>query len=162
RLLGRRPLGMQKLANFINGEMVPAGSGQWIESFEPATGKVHAQAPDSDARDVNHAVQAAQKAFPGWSRLPAEERCRVLLRLADLIDRDHEDLAHAESTDSGKPLSLAREVDIPRSARNFRFFAGAAVHFASEAHIMEDTALNYTLRQPVGVAGCISPWNLPL
>jgi len=153
---------MQKLANFINGELVPAASGQWIDSFEPATGTVHAQAPDSDARDVDHAVQAAKRAFPAWSRTPAEERCRVLLRLADLIDRDHEELAHAESIDSGKPLSLAREVDIPRSARNFRFFAGAAVHFASEAHTMEETALNYTLRQPVGVAGCISPWNLPL
>jgi aminomuconate-semialdehyde/2-hydroxymuconate-6-semialdehyde dehydrogenase len=107
-------------------------------------------------------VQAGVKAFPGWSRTPAEERCRLLLRLADLIERDQDDLARAESIDSGKPVSLAREVDIPRSARNFRFFAGAAVHFASEAHIMEETALNYTLRQAVGVAGCISPWNLPL
>jgi aminomuconate-semialdehyde/2-hydroxymuconate-6-semialdehyde dehydrogenase len=153
---------MQKLANYINGELVPAVSDQWIDSFEPATGKVHAQAPDSDAREVDHAVQAAQKAFPSWSKTPAEERCRLLLRVADLIDRDHEELARAESIDSGKPLSLAREVDIPRSARNFRFFAGAAVHFASEAHTMEETALNYTLRQPIGVAGCISPWNLPL
>lgn len=153
---------MERLQNFVDGRFAGPASERYLDNHDPATGEVHGLVPDSDERDVAAAVAAAVAAFPGWSARPADERCRVLLRLADLIDRDLESLARAECVDTGKPLSLARTVDIPRAALNFRFFATAVLHFASEAHPVGHTALNYTLRDPIGVAGCISPWNLPL
>lgn len=150
------------LKNYINGELLdPIGKG-YIDNYNPATGKVYSLIPDSDERDVELAVEAAHNAFPKWSTTPAEERSAILLRIADLITKNLEKLARAESTDNGKPVSLARVMDIPRAASNFHFYGTAILHFASESHSMEDTALNYTLRSPVGVAGCISPWNLPL
>src|SRR5262249_23995992 len=106
--------------------------------------------------------QAALDAFPRWSRTPVAERSRLLLDIAQRIDANLDRLAHAESVDTGKPLRLARTVDIPRAASNFRFFATAILHFHSEAYRTDQLALNYTLRQPRGVAGLISPWNLPL
>src|SRR5205814_8615695 len=127
-----------------------------------ATGKPYSRVADSDTRDVELAVAAAEKAFPEWSQRPAAERSKILLHIADLIERDLEKLARAESIDTGKPLSLARSLDIPRAASNFRFFATAILHTESEAHITDNVAFNYTLRQPRGVAGLISPWNLPL
>ena len=153
---------MEKIKNYLDGELVPPQSGAYLENFEPATGEVYALTPDSDERDVEAAVAAARRAFPTWSDTPAQERARRLNRVADLIEARLEELALAESTDNGKPVALARSVDIPRAASNFRFFAAGILHFASESHAMENTALNYTLRQPIGVAGCISPWNLPL
>jgi len=107
-------------------------------------------------------VNAAQKAFPSWSATSSSERCRIMMRIADLIEEKLEHLAGLESTDQGKPVSLSRTLDIPRAASNFRFFATAAVQFASEAHVMESGTVNYTLRHPLGVVGCVSPWNLPL
>ena len=151
-----------RLANFIDGVLVPPASKTYFDDVEPATGDVIAEIPDSDERDVDAAVQAAQRAFGDWSRTPAEQRSRVLLKLADLIERDFEELARTESCDNGKPLSLAKRLDIPRAVANFRFFATAILHQSTEAHVTDTTALNYTLRQPVGVAGLISPWNLPL
>jgi aminomuconate-semialdehyde/2-hydroxymuconate-6-semialdehyde dehydrogenase len=118
--------------------------------------------PDSDAKDVELAVAAAEKAFPAWSKTPAADRSRILLRIADLIERDLEKLVRAESIDTGKPLALARSLDIPRAASNFRFFATAILHTENEAHVTDGVAFNYTLRQPRGIAGLISPWNLPL
>jgi aminomuconate-semialdehyde/2-hydroxymuconate-6-semialdehyde dehydrogenase len=153
---------METVQNYINGELVPPASGQYLDGFNPATGEAYCRVPDSDGRDVDRAAEAASRAFPGWSRTPAEERCRLLLHVAEAIERDLPRLALAESVDTGKPLALARTVDIPRAALNFRFFATAVLHFASEAHAMGEAALNYTLREAVGVAGCISPWNLPL
>lgn len=153
---------MQQLANYIDGELTAAASGRWLDNFEPATGQRYAKLPDSGQADVDAAVVAAQRAFPAWSALPAEERSRWLLKLAALVERDLEKLARAESIDSGKPLALARRVDIPRAIANLRFFAAAATQFASESHAMESGAINYTLRSPLGVVGCISPWNLPL
>lgn len=153
---------MEKLQNYIDGKLVDPASKQWIDNFQPATGKVYSLIPDSDKEDVQAAVEAAQRAFPSWSVTPKEERSRLLLRLAALIDANLERLAQAESKDNGKPVSLARTVDIPRASSNFHFFATAIEQFSSESHIMEDKAVNYTLRKPVGVAGCISPWNLPL
>ena len=120
------------------------------------------KSPDSDARDVDLAVAAAEKAFCDWSKKPAAERSTFLLRIADLIERDLEKFARAESIDTGKPISLARSLDIPRAVANFRFFATAILHTESEAHITDNVAFNYTLRQPRGIAGLISPWNLPL
>jgi len=151
-----------RLGNFIGGEFVAPKSGAYFADINPATAQPIADVPDSDAADVDAAVAAAKSAFPAWSRTTAEERSRILLRLADLIEENLEDLACIESSDNGKPLSLARALDIPRAVANFRFFATAILHHSSEAHITDSTALNYTLRQPLGVAGLISPWNLPL
>jgi aminomuconate-semialdehyde/2-hydroxymuconate-6-semialdehyde dehydrogenase len=150
------------LANFIDGEFVAPVSGEYFDDIHPATGNVLAQVPDSDARDVSNAIAAAKRAFPTWSTKRAEERSRILLKLADLIERDLDELARIESDDNGKPVSLARRMDIPRAVANFRFFATAILHHATEAHVTDQVALNYTLRQPIGVAGLISPWNLPL
>ena len=153
---------MQTIHNYINGTLVEAASGNYIDNYTPATGEVYSLVPDSDEQDVATAVEAASAAFPGWSTTPAGERARCLSAVAGLIERDLDRLSNAESVDNGKPVSLARTVDIPRAASNFSFFATAIQQFSSEAHAMEDSALNYTLRNPIGVAGCISPWNLPL
>jgi aminomuconate-semialdehyde/2-hydroxymuconate-6-semialdehyde dehydrogenase len=149
------------LANLIGGELRQPCTGAYLDVFEPATGKVYARCPDSDRRDVELAVEAAQDAAPAWAALPHGERARHLHRLADAIEARLDELAREESRDSGKPVKLARSVDIPRSVANLRFFAEAVTQWSSEAHV-DARALNYTLRQPLGVVGCISPWNLPL
>ena len=148
--------------NHIDGRQAPARSGATLENWEPATGAVSGSLPDSDAADVALAVEAAQRAFPGWANTPAPERARALHRLADALRARTAELVHAESVDTGKPLALAASMDIPRAVANFDFFADATSQFSSEAHAMEGRALNYTLRNPLGVVGCISPWNLPL
>lgn len=153
---------MVEIRNYIDGKQLAAASGAWLDDHEPATGKVYARIPDSDGRDVEAAVAAAARAYPAWSATSAEERGRWLLKLAALVERDLEKLARAECVDNGKPLGLARSLDIPRAISNLRFFAAAASQFASESHAMESGAINYTLRSPLGVVGCISPWNLPL
>ena len=151
------------LQNYIGGELVQPASGEYLDNFNPATAEVYSLIPDSDASDVQTAVEAAKAAFPAWSRMSPEERFTVLMRLVGLIERDLESLALAESIDNGKPVSLARTVDIPRAVANFRFYATAAMHTSNESHdTVGQNALNYTLRQPLGVVGCISPWNLPL
>lgn len=153
---------MIDVLNLIDGRLQPALGGGWIEGHEPATGRVYARIADSDDADVEAAVAAAEKALPVWMSLGREGRSNVLLKLADLIERDLEAFVQAESRDNGKPVHLAREVDIPRAVANLRFFATAILHWHSEAHVMDDVAVNWTERRPVGVAGCISPWNLPL
>ena len=150
------------LENFIDGQFIAPLGGQFTDNINPSTGKVYGQVPDSDEKDVNLAVRSARKAFPDWSRLEAEKKFIILNRIAELIDDHAEELAVAESVDSGKPLWLSRKMDIPRASSNFRFFAASLLHFAGESHSMEDKAINYTLRQPIGIVGCISPWNLPL
>jgi aminomuconate-semialdehyde/2-hydroxymuconate-6-semialdehyde dehydrogenase len=153
---------MQRIPNFIGGEHRPAVADRWLENVEPATGRVYSEVAASDAADVDTAVRAAVDAYPGWSTTPAAERSRLLLEIASRIERDLERFARAESIDTGKPVGLARTVDIPRAVANFRFFATAVLHWSSEAHPMDGRALNVTLRRPRGVAGLISPWNLPL
>lgn len=153
---------MERILNYVDGSLRPATGGGWLDDHEPATGQVYAQVPDSDATDVEHAVEAAERAFPAWNALGREGRHDALMRVADRVERDLDLFARAESRDNGKPVHLAREVDIPRAVANLRFFATAVLHWRSEAHLMDEVALNYTDRQPVGVAGCISPWNLPL
>ncbi|MCC6911169.1 MAG: aldehyde dehydrogenase [Flavobacteriales bacterium] len=153
---------MEQLLNLIDGELRPAIGGVWLDVYTPATGQVYGQLPDSDERDVELAVQAANRAFPAWNALGREGRSDALLRLAKAIEDDLEGFVADESRDNGKPLSLARHVDIPRAIANFRFFATAILHFHSEAHLMDDVAVNYTDRQPIGAVGAISPWNLPL
>src|SRR3989454_6376728 len=141
----------RKIQNFIDGEFVEPVSGRYLDNIEPATGKPYSQVPDSDARDVDLAVAAAENGFVDWSKKPAGGRSSFLLRIADLIERDLEKFARAESIDTGKPISLARLLDIPRAVANFRFFATQILHTESEAHITANVAFNYTLRSPRGI-----------
>ena len=150
------------LENFIDGNFIGPLSGQFIDNTNPATGEVYGQIPDSNEKDINVAVKAAKKAFAEWSTMPVEKRFIILNKIAELIDENLDELALAETNDNGKPLWLSKQVDIPRASSNFRFFATGIMHFANESHTMEDKAVNYTLRQPLGIVGCISPWNLPL
>lgn len=152
----------EKISNYIAGSLQAPLGGKYIDNINPATGEVYSQTPDSDIQDIEAAVTAAKAAFPAWSTTPAEERFKVLNRIAELIDANLDALALAETNDNGKPLWLSKRVDIPRASSNFRFFATGIMHMSTESHSMEDKAINYTLRQPIGVVGCISPWNLPL
>lgn len=153
---------MIDILNYINGQFQPALGGAWLKNHEPATGAVYSRLPDSKAADVEAAIAAAEAAFPFWSAKPAAERAAIMDKVAQLLESRMEEFAHAESRDQGKPVALARRMDIPRAVDNFRFFASAIKHWSSEAHVTDQTAINYTLRQPLGVVGCISPWNLPL
>lgn len=153
---------MQAIGNYIAGRIVPPQEQRYLENVNPATGEVYSLTPDSGPEDVDAAVAAAQAAFETWSATPAEQRSRILLRIADRIEENLERLALAECTDNGKPLARCRTVDIPRAVANLRFFATAILHTRSDLHETDRRALNYTLRRPRGVAGLITPWNLPL
>jgi aminomuconate-semialdehyde/2-hydroxymuconate-6-semialdehyde dehydrogenase len=153
---------MEKLSNYINGELVAPLSGKYIDNIDPAQGEIYGLIPDSDASDVQMAVEAASAAFASWSSLAVENRAVILIKIADLIDRDLYKLALAESIDNGKPVKVALNLDIPRASANMRFYATGSMHLATEAHVTGIDAVNYTTRFPSGIAGCISPWNLPL
>ncbi|WP_439130612.1 aldehyde dehydrogenase [Polaribacter sp.] len=154
---------MLKIKNYINGKLVAPEAGNYLDNYNPAVGEIYGQIPNSLKEDVEKAYQAAAKAFPSWSNTTLEERSKILSKIAHLILDKLDVLAAAESKDNGKPISLAKEVDIPRAASNFQFFANAITQFSSEAHeSVGFNAVNFTLRQPIGVVGCISPWNLPL
>lgn len=153
---------MEKLQNFINGKYCDPIEGKYIDNYEPASGQVYSSIPDSGAQDVTLAVAAAEKAFPIWSKMSVQDRSGVLIRLSEGIAERMDEFVAAESKDNGKPLALAGHVDIPRAVSNFHFFATAILHYASESHNMEGVGVNYTLRKPLGIVGCISPWNLPL
>ena len=153
---------MEKILNYINGALIEPSGNAYIENYEPATGQVYSMIPDSDEKDVALATAAAKDAFPMWSSMSKDKRSAIILDIVKLVEDNLDELALAESKDNGKPVWLAKAVDIPRAAQNLKFFATGAMHFAAESHSMENTAINYTLRTPVGVAGCISPWNLPL
>lgn len=151
------------IKNYINGANCMPSSQDWLDVIEPSTGEIYGQLPNSNREDVQQAYEAAQKAFPEWSKTSVEKRSTILAKIADLIEDNLEVLAKAESMDNGKPLSLAKTVDIPRAATNFRFFSQAITQFCSESHEqIAAKSINFTLRQPIGVVGCISPWNLPL
>ena len=151
---------MITLQNYIGGQLVEGSD--YLDNISPATGEVFSRVPNSTAADLEKAIAAAREAFPSWSEASIADRSEILLRLADLIEERLQPLAEAESQDTGKPVWLALEVDIPRAVANFRFFASAIVNQASEAHLLEGKAVNYTRRAPLGIVGCISPWNLPL
>ena len=153
---------MEKILNYINGELTEPNGGNYLDNFEPATGQVYSQLADSDETDIARAVEAAEQAQETWASTTIEYRSGLLSRIADLIDRDIELLARAESIDNGKPIALARTVDIPRASANFRFYASAIVNFSAKSHTSNNKGVNYTVQSPVGIAGCISPWNLPL
>jgi aminomuconate-semialdehyde/2-hydroxymuconate-6-semialdehyde dehydrogenase len=153
---------IMKIKNYINGELLDPIEGNQIDNIEPATGKVFGTIPDSQSTDVQKAVDTAQAAFPSWSSLDHNKRAQYMFAIADGIRARFEDFVAAESQDNGKPISLARAVDIPRAISNFEHFGHAITQFSSESHSMPGVAINYTLRQPIGIVGCISPWNLPL
>ena len=151
------------IKNYINGEYVNPVSDSWIDNYNPSNGEIYGQIPNSINEDVENGYKAAQTAFPSWSETSLEERSQILSKIAQLITEKLPELAAAEAKDNGKPLHVAKSIDIPRAAANFQFFANAITQFASEAHeSVGHNAINFTLRQPIGVVGCISPWNLPL
>ena len=151
------------IQNFINGKFENPISNDWVDNYCPAIGEVYGQIPNSSKADVEYAYQAAKDAFPNWSQTTLEVRSRILIKISELLEVNLLRLAEAESKDNGKPVNLAKAIDIPRAASNFRFFGNAITQFASESHeSVGQNAINYTLRQPIGVVGCISPWNLPL
>lgn len=149
------------LANQIGGHPVPHHTGTWLDDVDPSTGQVIARIPRSVGHDVDAAVEAARTAAEGWGRRSFEARAEVLEAVAVALEDRADALARLESLDQGKPVALARRVDIPRAVANFRFFAGAIRHQTLPSH-PSPGALNYTLRQPLGVVGTITPWNLPL
>jgi aminomuconate-semialdehyde/2-hydroxymuconate-6-semialdehyde dehydrogenase len=153
---------MIKIQNYINGELIPPKSGEYFDSINPATGKIYAEVPDSDDSDIELATQSALKGKRDWMNSSIDLRFKILMKIADLIEKGCEELALAECIDNGKPLSLAKKIDIPRAVSNFQFFATAIKHFASESHELTGQAINYTLKKPIGIVACISPWNLPL
>ncbi|MCO4821029.1 MAG: aldehyde dehydrogenase [Flavobacteriaceae bacterium] len=151
------------IQNYINGKFMPPIANGWLDNYNPANGEVYGQIPNSSKEDVENAYIAAKSAFPTWSQTTLEERSRVLIKISELLEENLQQFAEAESLDNGKPVWLAKAIDIPRAASNFRFFGNAITQFASESHeSIGHDAINYTLRQPIGVVGCISPWNLPL
>ena len=154
---------MTKIQNFINGKYVNPISNNWMDNYCPTNGEVYGQIPNSSKEDVEVAYNAAKKAFPEWAQTTLDERSRIIIKISELLEYNLQRFAEAESIDNGKPVSLAKSVDIPRAASNFRFFGNAITQFASESHeSVGQDAINYTLRQPIGIVGCISPWNLPL
>jgi aminomuconate-semialdehyde/2-hydroxymuconate-6-semialdehyde dehydrogenase len=153
---------MDRILNYINGAFVTPVAGQYLDNYQPRTGAVYGQLPDSTAADVDLAVAAAKAAFPAWQALKRQERAQYLYKIADVIEKKLELFASVESRDQGKPIHLARSMDIPRAVENFRFFAGAILHQEEKAFQTSPEVLNYTRREPMGVAGLISPWNLPL
>lgn len=151
------------IKNYINGKFMPPIANGWLDNYDPSCGKIYGQIPNSSKEDVENAYIAAKSAFPTWSKTTLDERSRIMLKISELIEQNLDALAEAESKDNGKPIILAKAIDIPRASSNFRFFANAITQFSSESHeSVGQDAINYTLRQPIGVVGCISPWNLPL
>jgi aminomuconate-semialdehyde/2-hydroxymuconate-6-semialdehyde dehydrogenase len=150
-----------KIQNFIGGELVPPASGDYFGNEDPSVGQVYSEVPDSDEKDLDAAVEAAEKASSVWRHMPPESRAEIMHNLADLIEARQEEFARAECVDNGKPITLCRTVDIPRGVANLRFFADAGKEIAGETFRAEKS-FSYTLRQPFGVVATISPWNLPL
>ena len=152
---------MNNLLNYIAGTWKEPSNGLWLDNPEPATGEIFSRIPDSGEQDIQMAVESAKKAFPIWSGMSVEERSRIMLNIAQGMKDAFDSLAEAESKDQGKPLSLSRVMDIPRAIQNIEFFATEIIHFASESHGGKGV-VNYTVHAPIGIVGCISPWNLPL
>jgi len=153
---------MLKLKNFINGQFTDPVSNTWLYVENPARGQNYGQCPNSEATDVDNAVRAAHGAFPAWKALDNERRSMLLLRVAELLEMRIDDFAEAESRDQGKPITLAKSMDISRAIANFRFFATRLAHLEEKAFKSSENVFHYTERSPIGVIGLITPWNLPL
>jgi acyl-CoA reductase-like NAD-dependent aldehyde dehydrogenase len=147
---------------FIGGKFVDAESGETLTSVNPHDNSPIAEVSMAGKADVDKAVAAARAAFPAWSRMGASDRGRILLRLADLIEANAEELARLESLDTGHPLRDSRALDVPRTALCFRYFGGMADKFEGSVVPVESGFLNYLLREPIGVVGQVVPWNFPL
>jgi betaine-aldehyde dehydrogenase len=147
---------------FIGGRFVDAASGETLPTLSPHDNSTIADVSMAGKADVDRAVDAATKAFPAWSRMAAADRGRILLKLADLVEANGEELARLESLDTGHPLRDSRNLDVPRTAACYRYFGGMADKFQGETIPVEAGFLNYTLREPVGVVGQVVPWNFPL
>lgn len=150
-----------RILNYIAGGLRAPQGGQFFENVNPATGEVYSVVPDSDKSDLDMAVDAASAAAPAWRALGPDKRAEIMHRLAALIEKNTENFVLAECTDNGKPLSLCAAVDIPRAVNNLRFFADLGRQMKGE-EFASDRSYSYTTRQPFGVVGTISPWNLPL
>lgn len=150
---------MRIVQNYINGKFVDTEN--TIEDINPATGDIIAHIPKSSSNEVEQAVSAADLARKNWAGLSLEKRTIWLDKIADNLESKSEEIASLESLDTGKPISLARAVDASRSIANFRFFAEFARDYSDEKFVMED-AINHVVLKPVGIAGLITPWNLPL
>ena len=153
---------MINVKNYINGQFLESISKNKIDNINPATGKIISTFPRSTKNDIDKAVDVAKNSFQKWKNLPIAQRASYLIKLGNEIKKNAKALAAAETADTGKPLHLSKKMDIPRSSENFIYFGNAIIHNASEFHKMDNNSFNYTLRQPVGVVGCIAPWNLPL
>ena len=153
---------MEQLTNFINGKFMQPKTEEYLDVFEPATGQVYSKVPNSSSTDIDVAFQAAKAAFPGWSELTVTDRSQYLHKIAELLEHQLDDFANYESRDTGKPVKLAQSVDIPRAIANFRFFAEYGPTFKFDSEINSDQSENRVVHAPLGVVGCISPWNLPL
>jgi aminomuconate-semialdehyde/2-hydroxymuconate-6-semialdehyde dehydrogenase len=153
---------MKFIKNYIDGQLIGPILDEHLENIDPSRGKVYSMIPDSTSDDVEIAVTAAENAFETWSNTPKTDRAAIMIKIADIIESRLDEFAAAESLDNGKPLKIATIVDIPRAVSNLKFFATAIQHYASESHYMEGLGVNYTIRRPIGIVGCISPWNLPL
>lgn len=151
----------QKILNFIDNEFVAATSGETLNNYDPSTNLVYSTLPQSEAIDVVMAVKSSKKAFERWKDTTPEERADWLLKISDQIEEDFDEFAEAESRDTGKPLWLARALDVPRAIENFRFFASRITNYESKSYEQKDS-LSYVKQQPIGVCALISPWNLPL
>ncbi len=153
---------MERIQNFIHGQWQNASETSFLPKRNPATDVIDYELPNSTAKDVQTAIDSAQEAFKTWSTTSSQDRANYLYKIADGIEKRLEEFALAETNDVGKPLWLSREVDIPRAIANFRFFAGKILHHEEMSTTMDNGAINYTLRQPLGVAALITPWNLPI
>lgn len=153
---------MQKILNYIGGELRTPQGDKYLENKNPSRGVTYSLVPDSDERDVQAAVQAAEAAAPAWGRLTVDQRAGYLRKLAQKIAENADALARAETEDSGKPLSLSRTLDIPRAQQNFEFFADEILQLHGTTYATDARAVNYVHYSPLGAVGCISPWNLPL
>ena len=153
---------MEQLTNFINGKFMQPKTEEYLDVFEPATGQVYSKVPNSSSTDIDVAFQAANAAFPGWSELTVTDRSQYLHKIAELLEHQLDNFANYESRDTGKPVTLAQSVDIPRAIANFRFFGDYGPTFKFNSELNSDQSENRVVHAPLGVVGCISPWNLPL
>jgi len=153
---------MEQLTNFINGKFMQPKTEEYLDVFEPATGQVYSKVPNSSSTDIDVAFQAANAAFPGWSELTVTDRSQYLHKIAELLEHQLDDFANYESRDTGKPVTIAQSVDIPRAIANFRFFGEYGPTFKFNSELNSDQSENRVVHAPLGVVGCISPWNLPL
>ena len=153
---------MIEIKNYINGELLVQKNLKTINVYNPSIGDIYATCPDSDSKTLDIAIKSSKKIFPKWSNLSYKKRAQYLFRIADLLEEKNDEFSNYESMDNGKPLTLSKKIDIPRAIENLRFFGSIISNNKSDAYHMEGVGINYTLKQPIGIVGTISPWNLPL